>query len=211
MDPHAPPDAAADVPPAVRRRGAELEAALLDAAWDELTERGYGGFTYEGVAARAHTSRPVLYRRWPDRWRLAIEAIRHQGQKNPVVAPDTGNVRDDLIAFLLEASHKRKEFAALFSTIMAGYFGETGETVGELRERVLERTGPSAYGEIVDRALVRGELDPARLTPRVRSVVPDLMRNEILLTGRALTLDEVVSIVDEVFLPLAAARPSPPK
>jgi AcrR family transcriptional regulator len=204
MDPRTAP---ATTPPATRRRGAELESALLDAAWDELTERGYGGFTYDGVAARARTSRPVLYRRWPDRWRLAIDTIRHHAQKDPVVAPDTGDLRDDLIAFLLDASEKRKEYAALFSTNKAGYFGDTGETVGELRQRVLERTGPSAYETIVDRALARGEIDAERLTPRVRAVVPDLMRNEILLTGRALTLDEVVSIVDEVFLPLVSPRP----
>ena len=211
MSPQGARAAATTTGPATRRRGAELEAALLDAAWDELTERGYGGFTYEGVAARARTSRPVLYRRWPDRWRLAIDTIRHHAQKDPVVAPDTGSLRDDLIAFLLDASDKRKEYAALFSTIMAGYFGETGETVGELRQRVLARSGPDAFGTIVDRAVARGEIDAARLTPRVRAVVPDLMRNEILLTGRALTLDEVVSIVDEVFLPLVAPRPPAPK
>ncbi|WP_460358133.1 TetR family transcriptional regulator [Actinoallomurus acanthiterrae] len=36
-----------------RRRGQELEDALLDAAWEELAEVGYGRFTIEGVAARA--------------------------------------------------------------------------------------------------------------------------------------------------------------
>ena len=43
-------------------RGAELEEALLDAAWAELQEVGYPAFTYEGVAQRAGTSKPVLYR-----------------------------------------------------------------------------------------------------------------------------------------------------
>jgi len=49
-----------------RRRGAELEAALLDAAWDELQAVGYAGLTMEAVADRAGTSRAVLYRRWPN-------------------------------------------------------------------------------------------------------------------------------------------------
>jgi AcrR family transcriptional regulator len=63
-----------------RRRGQALDDALLDAAWDELVERGYGRFTIEAVAARAGTSRPVIYRRWPTRSDLAIAAIRHHGR-----------------------------------------------------------------------------------------------------------------------------------
>ena len=50
-----------------RRRGIALEEALLDAAWAELTERGYDGFTIDAVAARAGTSRAVLYRRSEER------------------------------------------------------------------------------------------------------------------------------------------------
>jgi AcrR family transcriptional regulator len=43
-----------------RRRGKALEDAVLDAAWSELADGGYASFTMEAVAARAHTSRPVL-------------------------------------------------------------------------------------------------------------------------------------------------------
>src|ERR1700742_3539938 len=90
-----------------RRRGAALQEALLDAAWHELTTSGYGRFTMEAVAARAGTSTPVLYRRWPDRRDLALAAIRHYGDRNPVGVPDTGTLRGDLVAFLREASAKR--------------------------------------------------------------------------------------------------------
>jgi len=41
---------------ATRRRGAKLEAALLQAAWDELTAVGYAALTMENVAARAKLS-----------------------------------------------------------------------------------------------------------------------------------------------------------
>ena len=61
--------------PPTRRRGSTLEAALLQAAWDELTEAGYAAFTMEGVAARAKTSRAVLYRRWPNRPQLVVAAL----------------------------------------------------------------------------------------------------------------------------------------
>lgn len=111
-----------------RRRGAALEEALLEAAWQELVAVGYARFTIEGVAARAGTSRPVIYRRWPDRSELAVAAVRHFGRTEPVPTPDTGSVRDDLITLLRDASKGRTELAALFSVQMGEFFAETGRT-----------------------------------------------------------------------------------
>ena len=45
-----------------RRRGQELEDALLDAAWDELLEQGYDAFTIEALAANVHCSPATVYR-----------------------------------------------------------------------------------------------------------------------------------------------------
>ena len=48
---------------ATRRSGEELREAILDAVLCELFDRGYAGLTFDGVAHRAHTSKPVIYRR----------------------------------------------------------------------------------------------------------------------------------------------------
>ena len=56
-----------------RHRGAELEHAILEAAWLELEERGYAGLTMEAVAERSGTSRTVLARRWDGK--AALHAI----------------------------------------------------------------------------------------------------------------------------------------
>jgi AcrR family transcriptional regulator len=185
---------------ATRRRGAALEEALLTAAWEELTTGGYGRFTMEAVAERARTSTPVLYRRWPDRWDLALAAIRHYGERNPVVVPDTGSLRGDLVAFLRDASAKRVAVAALFSVRLAEFFDETRATPAQLREQLL--SGRSQVEVIFDRAVARGEADPARLTPRVRALPSDLLRNELMMTQRAVPRKVVEEIVDDVVLPL---------
>ena len=109
----------------------------LDAAWDELVERGYGRFTIDGVAARAGTSRPVIYRRWPTQSELAIAAIRHHGRNQPVATPDTGSVRGDLIALLRDASTSRSDVAVLISVQMGEYFAETGRAPADLRAEFL--------------------------------------------------------------------------
>jgi AcrR family transcriptional regulator len=185
----------------VRRRGAALEEALLDAAWEELTSGGYAGFTVEAVAERAQTSRAVIYRRWPQRWDLISAAILRYQELNQVRTPDTGSLRDDLIAYLTDASAKRAEFAVLFTLGMAQFYDETGTSPGDLRNRLL--AGRSATSELIfDRAVARGEVDPAKLTPRVRRLPFDLLRNELMLTLRAVPAQTVVAIVDEVVLPL---------
>ena len=86
-----------------RRRGAALEAAILDAAWEVLREAGYAGFTFEAIAARAGTSRPVLYRRWTGRQALLVATLRQLWRSKPFEGPDTGSLRGDALAFLMQA------------------------------------------------------------------------------------------------------------
>jgi len=80
-------------PPRQRRRGEELEAALLEAAWDELAEVGFGKLTMESVAARARTGVAVLYRRWPRKDDLVLAALRHYGEMRPVADNTTAEGR----------------------------------------------------------------------------------------------------------------------
>ncbi|WP_433291744.1 TetR/AcrR family transcriptional regulator [Actinoplanes sp. CA-030573] len=186
-----------------RRRGAELEAALLEAAWRELTEAGYARFTVEGVAARAGTSRPVIYRRWPQRSDLAIAAIRHFSRNEVVEVPDTGTFRDDLITLLHDIAKRRLELVALFSVQMGEYFAETGTTPAELREEFLAaRAQPFGFDVVIKRAIERGEIDPAKLTPRVRALPGDLLRHDLLMTMRPASEESIREIVDEILLPL---------
>src|SRR4051812_21660767 len=98
-----------------RRRGQELEDALLDAAWDELTEQGYDTFTIDAVAARAGTSRPVIYRRWPGKHELVRAAIGHNFAKGRRPLPDTRTLRGDIVALLRQANETRTGVAAFLS------------------------------------------------------------------------------------------------
>jgi AcrR family transcriptional regulator len=84
-----------------------LEEALLDAAWTELTERGYDDMTIDAVAVRAGTSRAVLYRRWPNKQELVLATLAHEVRKDVVVIPDTGCLRGDVIELLQQANKLR--------------------------------------------------------------------------------------------------------
>lgn len=189
-----------------RRRGAELESAILDAAWEQLIAEGYEHFTVDTVAARARTSKPVLYRRWKTREDLLRDTVRHRGAADPPPIPDTGTLRGDLLALLTHANNDRNPMAALISSMLGSYFNKTGPTVAELRAEFRSQRG-SAVEEVVNRAVERGEVDPARLTPRIIDLPFDLFRHEMMMTLKPVPDHVLRQIVDDIFIPLVAAQP----
>ena len=188
-----------------RRRGAALEGAILDAAWDVLAERGYPRFTYEAVAARAGTSRPVLYRRWPRHEDLVLATIERAWSRR-IEVPDTGDLRDDAIGFLRNADLGRARMITLLSVQIMDYFRETGTSLRELRATVRPPDQPSPFATIVSRAVERGELADRPYPPRVVDLPFDLYRHEVFMTMKPVPDDVIHEIIDEVWLPLLRAR-----
>ncbi|MGB3481959.1 MAG: TetR/AcrR family transcriptional regulator [Mycobacterium sp.] len=193
-----------------RRRGPALEAALLDAAWAELTEHGYDELTIDAVAARAATSRAVLYRRWPNKQELVFAALAHEAGKHVVVTPDTGSLRGDVIGLLQQANKVRHELAAQLFTQLGGFFRQTGTNFADLGAFI--RGGRDASLEqAIQRAIDRGEIDPELVTNRIARLPVDLFRYELLVTLQPLSDDTIDEIVDTIFLPLVGWRQlSPP-
>jgi hypothetical protein len=93
----------------------------------------------------------------------------------------------------------------LLASYLGAYFQETGTSPADLREAVLgNRVSP--IDAAIDRAVARGEVDPARLTPRVRTLAFDLFRHEALMTLKPVPDGVIEQILDEVFLPLVMKR-----
>ena len=182
-----------------RRRGATLEAALLEAAWDELMAVGYASLTVEGVATRARANKTVIYRRWSTRSELVMAALRHH--KTSIEAPDTGSLRGDVLALLRGLSERNVELAGVIGVLQAEYYQETGLTPAALRERI-----PGGKSEIMElllrRAVDRGEIDADHITPRIARLPIDLVHHEMTMTLAPMTEAALAEIVDTIFLPL---------
>ena len=194
--------------PRQRRRGEELEAALLEAAWDELVDVGFARLTMESVAARARTGVAVLYRRWPRKDDLVLAASAHYGATHPVDIPDTGSLRGDMIALLSGYSDGRVAFAAVVSAVFSGLLASTGLTPAEVRDRLISHR-PLRSLEIYQRAHERGEIDLDRIPPVALAMPFDLMRHDMLMTLKPIPRERILAIVDDLFLPLVSAyRPT---
>jgi len=194
--------------PRQRRRGDELEAALLDAAWDELVEAGFARLTMESVADRARTGVAVLYRRWPGKDALAMAAIAHYGRTHPVEMPDTGSLRSDMLALLGSVNDARYSFTVVVTSVFSGLQASTGLTPAEVRAKVLDDR-PLWSDRIFQRARERGEIDLDKIPAAVLALPFDLMRHDLLMTLKPVPPERIAAIVDDLFLPLVAAyRPA---
>src|SRR5215470_9752649 len=186
-----------------RRRGEQLEAALLAAAWDELVEAGFARLTMESVAARAKTGVAVLYRRWPNKDDLVVAAIRHYGTTHPVDTPDTGSLRGDMIALLTSLGSAQVTFAAIVSAAFSGLLASSGLTPAQVREKILADR-PLQSDQVFARAHERGEIDLDRIPPAVLTMPFDLIRHDMLMTYAPIPPERVLALVDDLFMPLVA-------
>ncbi len=185
-----------------RRRGAALEAALLDAAWAELQSVGYAALTMEAVADRAGTSRAVIYRRWRNRPELVIAAMRRHLPMLSGEIPDTGSLRGDVLAVLRRESQR---LAQVGSETVYGLLGEylsNAGTFGRVQDEVLH-IGAEVMTTILNRAAARGEARPG-VPLRVATLPTDLFRHELFRYRTPPGEQVIEEIVDEVFLPLVA-------
>jgi AcrR family transcriptional regulator len=186
---------------ATRRRGAELEAAVLDAAWEILSERGYGALTYEALAQHAKTAKQVIYRRWPTKRELLFALLEHHGTMLPSIEVDTGSLRDDVLALMRNSNGRISDLTAIFSGLIGTHFDEVEATPRELRAALFSNRA-NAVEVALERAVARGEIGAGEIPARVVALPYDLYRHEAIMSLASMPDEVLVEIVDQVWLPL---------
>jgi AcrR family transcriptional regulator len=191
-----------------RRRGAALESAILDAVLAELADVGYARLSMERVAERAGASKASVYRRWPSKVELVMDAVYHvfPDAGSP---PDTGTLRGDLIAMMRAVA---EQLAGPAGQALSGILSDAlGDPDQARRVRSYAR-GNSQAGvrEIVSRAVARGEVDPAAVTERRLEAGHALLRHQFITRGVPIPLDVIEEIADEVVIPLLQLPAGPP-
>ncbi|MEO3805320.1 TetR/AcrR family transcriptional regulator [Nonomuraea sp. B1E8] len=183
-----------------RRRGAELEDAILDAAREELAELGYAKSTMRGIANRAGTSKAVLYRRWSSLPELLLDTLRNQFDNVPV--PDTGDLRDDVLELL---RHAQTNLSNTRRDTVSGLIADTvhdPRLAQRLRNLIADSTLSGAMSTVLERAAERGQIPPGPWPRRVITLPISLLRDDFVVFGIWPSDADLAAVTDEVFLPL---------
>lgn len=182
-----------------RRRGEVLERALYEATLAELAEVGYGGLTMEGIAARAHTGKAALYRRWCGKHDLVHAALVFALPPLPELRSGR-SARENLLTIF--TAHR---------DILAGKTTFPGLAV--IHQLLHEPEMRTIFADavvcprlkivesILEAAVDDGDLDPATVTPLTARVGPALINHHFLLTGEPPNRRELAMVVDTVIPP----------
>ncbi|WP_019634326.1 TetR-like C-terminal domain-containing protein [Actinomadura atramentaria] len=187
----------------IRRRGADLEAAIFAAVFGQLVEVGYRRLTMEGVAAAAHTGKAALYRRWSSKEELIGDALRHE-LPPPPEPPRAGTLRGDLLELL-------GRFRDALGTCNGAAFRvlkEDSDGVGVMHDVVhgrLIRPVKDLLYETLRAGAERGDVRPGAATRDMADVGPAMVVYRYMTRGEIMDDDGLVFVVDEIVLRAVAA------
>ncbi|MEL3946327.1 MULTISPECIES: TetR/AcrR family transcriptional regulator [Streptomyces] len=185
-----------------RRRGPVLERAILESALEQLSTVGWSGLTMEGVAAGAQTGKAAVYRRWPSKEDLVVDALQ-AGLPDLVGVPDHGSVREDLLQLCrqMRTAMTSRPGYALMAVLHECDTATAERFHGVIVEGVIE---PSVelIREVMRRGMERGEVRSGATDPFVCDVIPAMMMYRSKVCGSEWTDEEFISLIDQVMVPL---------
>jgi AcrR family transcriptional regulator len=185
-----------------RPRDPAADRAILEATVELLGERGYGGLRIEDVARRARVGKATVYRRWPSKLPLVLEALARASEEQ-VPFPDTGDLVGD-ITVLLE-----RFVAALgtpFGRALTRLLGEAAPDPA-LRAAVhaeLIQRRQQALRRVIERGILSGVLRPDLDVDLVLELGTAVVLYRLLVGDRPVELDVVKEVLDLLLTGIAS-------
>jgi AcrR family transcriptional regulator len=169
-------------PPNPARRNQRSHQAILTATADLLGEVSYTKLTVEAIAARAGVGKQTIYRWWPDKGALVLDAyLALVGAGQDLTVPDSGDLKADLRlvlgslvdslgdpvfeqryrALLAAIQDDPKLAAALLDRLLKPWLAATrqrlraAQRAGQIRNVDLEVAAELLYGPVYYRWLLR--------------------------------------------------------
>jgi AcrR family transcriptional regulator len=179
-----------------RPRDPEVDEAILSTALRMLAEAGYARLTMDAVAARAGVGKASLYRRFPTKERLVLEAIRHRHEHERPGVPDTRSLHRDVLGYLRALIRHRQEQAEGLQAVASEVLVNP-ELRAEFRHQVAEGL-LAGFRVIVGRAVARGELPPGT-DVELLAMLPLALLHQLRLAGEPVDERQAKRIADQFF------------
>jgi len=182
-----------------RPRSDEARQAILTAALAEMGERGYAGVTVEGIAARAGVGKQTIYRWWPSKADVVLEAAGVEAEAR-IGVPDRGSLGADLRGFLAATFRQRDQQQVVVGLMAQALLDDA--FAEKFRERFLFRRR-AALRSLFERARERGELGPGEDLELLLDVVFGVLWYRMLIGHAPLTRRAADQLTDLVLRTVA--------
>ena len=168
-----------------RRRSEEARQAILAAALELTAEAGYARLTIDGIAARSGAGKQTIYRWWPSKDDVLLEAGAEKADLH-VPIPDEGSYRADLSAFLTAsfALGRQRQLTDVLRALMAR--AQIDDAFGQRFRTAFLQRRRDALAVILDRARARGELPAGVSADTITDIVFGVIWYRMLATGQVL-------------------------
>ena len=185
-----------------RPRDASRDEAILDAAIAILGETGYDRMTMDMVAVRAKAGKATVYRRWPSKAEMVIEAVTRMKRSlvdNDNLA-DTGTLRGDLLALFRPQSVEQAQYKLRAMAGVASILNEH-PTLADAGHDAVVLPWVQANQTLIQRALDRGEVSTSTHVDTVAKIIPSLAAYRTMVQRRPFDHAFLVEVIDGIVLP----------
>ncbi|MDN3272400.1 TetR/AcrR family transcriptional regulator [Streptomyces sp. MA15] len=185
-----------------RKRDPQRDAVILEATLDVLAEVGYTGMTMDLVAARARAGKATMYRRWPSKDVLVLDAVALLQSQEPGVSDllDTGSLRGDFIAMTADAPAARQMYKLRVMRGLSTVTNAEPETARAITSAIADPWSHATH-KLLQRAVKRGEIADHYDFGTIALVVPSICAYRTLMHGGEVNQKYLMSLIDALVLP----------
>ena len=185
-----------------RKRDHTADTRIIEAAIDVLAESGFDSMTMDMVAARAKAGKATLYRRWASKAELVRDAVIWMSRSSVDLdhLPDTGSLRDDLLALLKPYS---KDFGERKLRVLAGlgsFFSDHRKLAEEATAGIFE-PWTAVNRTLMLRATERGEIPANADIDMACQVIISMTSFRTLTQSQRFDKAFYAALLDNILLP----------
>ena len=183
----------------------ERESEIFAAVVALLVEAGYDKLTFDAVATTVRAGKATLYRRWPTKADLVLDAVADQlaGPEPRVEDDDTGSLRTDLLAQACSPGGLCDDFPAVLGALVPAMHRDA-ELFAAFRRRFVQPKLDRALAAF-ERATERGEVGADADLHLLANLLPAICVHDMFVFDIHATPERVAHVLDSVVLPAARA------
>lgn len=128
---------------------------MLEATSELLAERGLGSFSIDEVVRRSGVAKTTIYRHWPSRAGLVVDACSQIAGQPEV--PNAGSFREDVAILIRDLARLLRE--ARWSSVLPSIIdaAERDDGLAEVHAKI-QVGHATPFRAVVERAILKGEL-----------------------------------------------------